>query len=122
MKKWAHIEIRLEYWGECLAKMYDTAYPSSGPIAEIIEYGVRTGGNQEITDSYDIDKRNQRTNTMLLSAREIDEKLYQLAHTEYVNETRPTINQIINAMGISRKTYYSLKNQLMIYIQGHIDS
>ncbi len=102
--------------------MYAGAYPSSGPIAEIIEYGVRTGGNQEQTDSYDIDKRNQKTNTILLAAKEIDERLYTLAYLEYVTEKRPTINEITKAAGISRKTYYELKNQLMMYMQGHIDS
>lgn len=130
---WKQIEQVLEYWGEWVSQSVNSGYPSKNPICEIMEYGVRTGRSIDICPHYDIDQKNQATHRALLSVEIIDPRLFAIAYYEsawhHESDTKTPrgrvklkTSEILKRMKISKKTYYTLKSNLYMYITAKLDT
>ncbi len=127
--QWNHVSERLELWGCWLSESENAGFMSKSPLVKIMEYGVRTEGHINNLPPYEIDKENQETHRILLSTRNIDVRLYELAYLEnawhHIEDTgeirrKLKLSKILKSMDIKKRTYQNLKQNLYYFLIGNI--
>jgi len=125
--------LRLQMWGEFYSKSSNLGWASKGAISDMMEYGVRvSSGNVDILPVWAIQKYEMATHRFLVSLYEFCPLTFELAYYEFAwhfehppgeakSRRKLRTGAILDKMGIKRRKYQELKNNLFYALLGHFE-